>query len=240
MNNIIKIKQTRFIVLSVLSLVLIVGGISTAYAVDLFPTISTACESKNGDLAAFNDGFSILKKCPKDGRRVVLIGQQGLKGDKGDQGIPGPSGSPGPQGLQGSKGDTGPTIGKPILDVQSIRGAFFSTTSNTPVPTGNKVTLNCDITCIFWIDYYVDTRNSSNVGAPPSGYNNIYDVYVDGVDQAVFTQASFPVPNAAIPLSLSGVTCCHLGSHTVEIYVHTNGGELQSFESSLQVMAIKE
>lgn len=130
--------------------------------------------------------------------------------------------------------------GKTILDVQSIRGAFFSTTSNTPVPTGNKVTLNCDITCIFWIDYYADTRNSSNTGAPPSGYNNIYDIYVDGVSQAIFTQASFPVANAAIPLALSGVTCCHLGSHTVEIYAHTNGGELQHFESSLQVMAIKE
>lgn len=85
-------------------------GISRVLAQGGLPTITTACESRSGLLNAFNDGFSLLKKCPANSRRVVIIGEQGPrgeKGDKGDQGEPGPQGSPGPQGLQGQKGDQG-------------------------------------------------------------------------------------------------------------------------------------
>ncbi|MCX6730622.1 MAG: hypothetical protein NTZ55_02135 [Candidatus Roizmanbacteria bacterium] len=50
------------------------------------PRISIACESKIGALFAFNDGFSLLKKCPAGSQQVVLIGEKGDKGDKGDTG----------------------------------------------------------------------------------------------------------------------------------------------------------
>ena len=41
------------------------------------PTITTACEAKDGQMFAFNDGFSLLKKCPANLTRVVLFGGSG-------------------------------------------------------------------------------------------------------------------------------------------------------------------
>lgn len=76
-------------------------GTSKAYALDPFPTVSTACENRDGDLKAINDGFSFFKKCPANNRRVVMIGAPGPRGDKGDQG------DPGPQGPKGNPGDPG-------------------------------------------------------------------------------------------------------------------------------------
>lgn len=73
-------------------LVLIFLGISRIYAQEGFPTITIACENRNGLLRAFDDGFSLLKKCPTGSRRVVIIGEQGLKGEKGDKGDPGDPG----------------------------------------------------------------------------------------------------------------------------------------------------
>ena len=83
-----KIKKIIIILTLVLSPLVFLS--SKAFAVN-FPTISTACESKNGELTAFADGFSFLQKCQGNSRRVVLIGEQGiqgLKGDKGDKGDP--------------------------------------------------------------------------------------------------------------------------------------------------------
>lgn len=91
-------------------------GISRVFAQGGLPTITTACETRSGLLAAFDDGFSVFSSCPEGSRRVVLIGEAGPKGDKGDkgdqgdpgpQGIPGPTGDTGSQGLQGQKGDQG-------------------------------------------------------------------------------------------------------------------------------------
>lgn len=128
---------------------------------------------------------------------------------------------------------------KSIIDIAQVRGAQFNTSSTTPVPTPDSVNITCDVACLLWVDFYVDTRNSSP-SANPAGNYNLYGVFVDGVNQAVFTQASFPVPHVAIPLSLNGVFPVSSGAHTVQIYAWTNGGQLQSFESALQVLAIEE
>lgn len=85
-------------------IVLIFLGISKIYAQQILPTITTACESRNGLLHAFDDGFSVFKKCPSNSRRVVIIGEQGPKGDKGDKGDQGEQGPPGPKGDPGDSG----------------------------------------------------------------------------------------------------------------------------------------
>lgn len=69
-----------------------------------FPTISTACEDRSGNLYAFNDGFSLKNTCEGKTRRVILIGE---KGDKGDPGVQGIQGIQGTQGEKGEKGDPG-------------------------------------------------------------------------------------------------------------------------------------
>jgi len=191
------------------------------------PTISTACESKSGELTSFNDGFSFLKKCNGDNRRVILIGQQGPKGDKGDTG---------PQGPKGDKGDPAPTdTGKHILDLQQVRGSLWQDTDAVNnVATPDHVTINCSKSCNLWVNYDVDTRNTS---AP---FQHLYMIYVDGVDQAVFNQATMTTPNAAVPLAVNGVFPESAGSHTVSIYARTYGGILQSYESHLQVMAVEQ
>ncbi len=126
MNNIFKIKQTKFIALSVLASVLIIGGAATAFGEDILPRVTTACEAKSGELKAINDGFSIFKDCPNHSRRVVLIGQKGDKGDLGPQGPTGTDGQPGPQGSPGPKGDKGDT---------GLQGLIGPTGS--PGPQGN-------------------------------------------------------------------------------------------------------
>jgi hypothetical protein len=87
--------------------------------------------------------------------------------------------------------------------------------------------------------YYVDTRNTGT-SIDPRGYFNIYNIHIDGIDQAVFTQASFPIANTAVPLSLNGAFPVTAGTHTVEVYAYVNGGTLQSHESGLQVMAVAQ
>lgn len=64
-------------------------GVAKVFGQLELPRISTACEDKSGLLYSFNDGFSVFKRCSGNSRRVILIGEQGLKGDKGDQGEPG-------------------------------------------------------------------------------------------------------------------------------------------------------
>jgi hypothetical protein len=84
---------------------------SSVIASDI-PTISTACESKSGELTSFHDGFSFFNTCSGPNRRVILIGEQGPKGDtgsQGPQGLPGPTGIPGAPGNQGPPGQQGPS-----------------------------------------------------------------------------------------------------------------------------------
>lgn len=81
MKTALKLFFAAFVIFSVVSI---------AKAQIELPRISTVCEYKNGQLAAIDDGFSLLKKCPDNGRLVTIIGE---KGDKGEQGLPGLTGA---------------------------------------------------------------------------------------------------------------------------------------------------
>lgn len=130
-----------------------------------------------------------------------------------------------------SKQDTG----KHVLDLQHVRGSFWENTDSVNnVPTPDKVIVNCTKACTLWVNYDVDTRNTS---AP---FQHLYFIYVDGVDQAVFNQATMTTPNAAVPLAVNGVFPGTIGQHTVSIHARTYGGTQQSHESHLQVMAIEQ
>lgn len=127
------------------------------------------------------------------------------------------------------------TSGKQILDYGQVRGSFWENTDSVNnVVTPDQVSINCSKACILWVNYDVDTRNTS------ATFQHLYFIYVDGVDQAVFNQATMTVPNAAIPLAVNGVFPVAAGEHTVSIYARTYGGILQSFESHLQVLAIEQ
>ena len=104
-------KMTRIHLFLVALSILILLGVAKIYAQEGFPTITTACESRNGILRAFDDGFSLLKKCPTNTRRVIIIGEKGDKGDKGDEGEKGDKGDP---GLKGDPGDPGYTPTKEV------------------------------------------------------------------------------------------------------------------------------
>ncbi|MCW1948980.1 MAG: hypothetical protein KIH89_000840 [Candidatus Shapirobacteria bacterium] len=45
------------------------------------PRVTTACENKAGLIQGFDDGFSILKKCSKGSRQVVLGEKSTMNGD---------------------------------------------------------------------------------------------------------------------------------------------------------------
>ncbi len=217
------------LILASVSTMTIFGAI-TVFA-DNLVNISTACEQQNGVLYGFNDGFSNRKKCAGEDRRVVLIGQQGPKGDKGD---------PGPKGDSGPQGSPGPTIGKPVFDLQQVRGAGLDIdASTTPLKTPGDVTVNCPSACTLWVNYDVDTRNTQSPGVG-SWYQHLYMIYVDGVDQAVYNQVSAVTPNAAYPVAVNGVFPVSAGSHTVSVWVKVTGGHLQQFTSHLQTMAVQQ
>jgi hypothetical protein len=94
-------KYSKVILILPIILGLVLFNSSSVFALLPIPQLSTACELKSGALFAFDDGFSIWKKCPNEGRRVIILGQKGDKGDKGDPGIQGQ------QGIKGDKGDPG-------------------------------------------------------------------------------------------------------------------------------------
>lgn len=79
-------------------LLLAIFGVSRVLAQQDLPTVSVACESRDGNLRAIDDGFSFFKKCQGNSRRVVTIGTHGPKGDQGE---PGPQGQKGDQGVPG-------------------------------------------------------------------------------------------------------------------------------------------
>lgn len=222
----IKMKKIMF---PALVLVLTLLFTKNVFAEIDLPRVTTACELKNGQLFAINDGFSLRDGCKGESRRVVLIGERGEKGDKGDKG------DIGLQGPQGPKGDPAPAdTGRHILDLQQVRGANWENTDSVNnVPTPDHVTVNCPKSCSLWVSYDVDTRNTS---AP---FQHLYMIYVDGVDQAVFNQATMTTPNAAVPLAVNGVFPVSAGQHAVSIYARTYGGTMQQFESHLQVLAVE-
>jgi len=149
------------IIVPFLLLAFLVTSMGVLQAQGIYPTLSSACESRNGTLTAYDDGFSLLKKCEGESRRVVLIGQQGPKGDKGDQGdqgaqgiqgiqglqgeqgIPGPSGAPGPKGDQG---DAGPTPA--VTDIVIFTNAYreHNTSSNIFDLNGHKLLV---LSCLY-------------------------------------------------------------------------------------------
>ena len=96
-------KKLKFIFIPFGVLIIIVVGVSTIFAQEAFPTINVLCENKSGILRSFDDGFSMLKKCHKGERKVVLLGLQGEKGDQGEPGPEGPKGDPGDSGFIADK-----------------------------------------------------------------------------------------------------------------------------------------
>lgn len=100
-------KIIKIVPFLLIAFVLIFLGVTRIYAQQGFPTITIACENRSGNLSAFNDGFSVLKKCPNNARRVIIIGEKGEKGDRGEKGDTGETGSVGPVGPKGNPGDSG-------------------------------------------------------------------------------------------------------------------------------------
>lgn len=121
---------------------------------------------------------------------------------------------------------------KRIITLGQHRGAFFSTTSNIPTPTGSEVIINCSVTCVLFMNYVVDTRNTQE------RVHNIYEIFLDGTPLSFVNQASFAYAGQAIPLALTGMYPVIPGEHKIQIYVHTNGGELQEHTSTLTVLAV--
>lgn len=121
---------------------------------------------------------------------------------------------------------------KRILAYGQFRGAVFTTTSNIDVPTDAQVEITCPIQCVLLINYVVDTRNNQ------TGAHNIYTIYLDGLNLSFTNQASYAFPNQAIPISLTGIYPASAGTHTVQIYAHTNAGEIMEHTKTLTVFAI--
>lgn len=121
-------------------------------ATSLLPQISTACETKNGNLYAFNDGFSLFKKCEGSvRRRIVIIGEQGVQGPKGDTGI---------QGAKGEKGDPSAQKALKVFDnngnelgIYMDTMAFFNTTLKKRVILNGSGQLLHRITIFFKSQY---------------------------------------------------------------------------------------
>ena len=61
-------------------------GTSIAWGeVSSLPRVTTVCESKAGLLMTVDDDFSILRKCPKNFRKVVLGEEQTIKNDESNE-----------------------------------------------------------------------------------------------------------------------------------------------------------
>lgn len=164
-------------------------------------------------------------------------GATGVQGQTGTTGTQGVTGATGPQGVTGPQG---PTVGKAIYDFGAIRGSGLDIDApTTPIETSDVVTVTCPEACALWVNYDVDTRNTQSPGNA-IGYNHLYHIFVDDVDQAVYNQVSASVPNAAYPVAVNGVFPVAAGQHEVSIYVKVTGGHLQQFTSHLQVFAIEQ
>jgi len=137
---------------------------SKILAVDILPTISTACEEKDGSLHSFDDGFSLFKSCQNNRRRVVLIGlpgPQGIQGEKGDKGDPGsqgiqgeigPQGPVGPAGIQGPVGPKGDSGDSGFILDKTVYVCFHVDTAALTVmkggTCGNAVVWKIPVQCV--------------------------------------------------------------------------------------------
>ncbi len=127
--------------------------------------------------------------------------------------------------------------GKTIFDTAYTQGSTFTTSSNSYTPMGMYVNVRCPAGCVLYINFYTSSKNQ---GTPASatGYYNTYDIFIDGGDQNIFSQASYSAANAAVPVALSAGISVAAGTHTIDIQAKTNGGTLESDSSALTVMAV--
>lgn len=199
------------------------------------PSITTACEKENGTVFSFNDGFSNLKNCQGNSRRVVLIGQQGPKGDKGDQGIQGPKGDTGPQGSP-APSDTG----KHILDSAQYQSTdIFTTTAETDIATPSQIKLNCPVKCVLDVNYWADNRTDS-IQADPGQAQAYQIIYVDGVRSSNYASAVFRIIGDPLMVSMGGISPVDAGTHTVQIYAWQHYGTLDIREKVLTGIAFEQ
>lgn len=129
--------------------------------------------------------------------------------------------------------------GKRILAVTSTQGGLFTTSSQSYSPMGMYVNIKCSVACYLWINFYSSSKNQTQPPGVP-GYFNIYNAFIDGGDQNIFSQASFPAAGSAAPVSLNAAFATSAGIHTVDVRAKTTGGILESPASYLQVMAIEQ
>jgi len=86
---------------------------------------------------------------------------------------------------------------------------------------------------LLWVNFYTASKNDS------ANNVNTYGVFLNGQDQSIYNQATMPVADGTIPISLNGVIPVSAGTHTVEIRTKTSGGTMQTDVSFLQVLAIE-
>lgn len=176
------------------------------------PRISTACELRNGQLFGIDDGFSLLKKCPKGSRMVMIIGDQGPKGDpgtqgpKGDKGDPGEQGSPGepgPQGPQGEPGLQGPkgNPGDPASVPNPEEVIFY--TSN---PIGNPLSLVIDtgVHKVLFINIYLGGFGHFDVYYSNDGVSWTLQDFIHNANPGYVTQKAFPIMGKYYQLKARG------------------------------------
>jgi hypothetical protein len=75
-----KKKSALIFGLVLLTLLSFGSGVVLSQSSKELPRVETACETKAGLIHGFDDGFSILKKCPK-GSRQILLGEKPVSGD---------------------------------------------------------------------------------------------------------------------------------------------------------------
>ena len=121
-----------------------------------------------------------------------------------------------------------------ILAYGQYRGAGFTTTANTDVPTDAQVDIECPFACILFMNYVVDSRNNQ------TGAHNFYQLYLNGIALSFQNQASYGFPGQAIPISLTGIYPVSAGTHTVQVYAHPTAGQLEEHTKTLTVLAIRE
>ena len=139
---------------------------------EILPRISTVCENKLEIIVSINDGFSILKECPKGSRKALLIGEKGPKGDKGDKGD------------QGPRGESGIT-----------NQSFYSKTygpTNVNFDTGTAVHMECDSGDVAISGGLSDTVSNSGgydtdwntvKSGPSTTSQNAWDIFVTNTNK---------------------------------------------------------
>jgi hypothetical protein len=138
------------------------------------PRITTACESKTGQIFAFSDGFSSLMSCPSKTRRVILIGEKGDKGDQGEPGIQGIQGVSGTNGVSGAGNIAfiSTTEGYATyltIDGKYYRNGYYGEIPDVPIPVSrirqwNNIVFLDDAGNVWWLNNR--TQTWENIGHP--------------------------------------------------------------------------